>query len=84
MIGRRGFIAGLASALAAPAIVSPSSLMKLWVPPPLELNEANLLATLEQAFSTSGLLIKCTERYASAWVDWRVLHSIVGEELQLQ
>lgn len=32
---RRGFITGLASLIAAPAIVKPESLMKLWLPPPL-------------------------------------------------
>lgn len=49
MVGRRAFILGLTSALAAPAIVRAESLMKLWVPPKIalvNLNEESLLSLI--------------------------------------
>lgn len=48
MINRRAFFFGAGAALAAPAIVRPTSLMKLFVPRPKLLCEATLLEAIQR------------------------------------
>lgn len=61
---RRGFITGLASLIAAPAIVKPESLMKLWLPPVAD-------------FDTSTMLYKSTERFVMGYYDQRWIEQIM-------
>lgn len=63
---RRGFLAGMASLLAAPAIVRASSLMQIVVPS--QWVEPGLYS-LE--FSTDDLLVKGTERFSYGYWDIR-------------
>jgi len=44
---RRLFLFGATAALAAPAIVRPESLMKLWVPPAPDFTSASLMQLME-------------------------------------
>ncbi len=71
MIGRRGFLAGLAVALAAPAIIrTPGLLMP--VKPPLD------------DFSTNNLLVRATMRHAFAWWDNRLENCALLTEKSLE
>ena len=75
ILSRRGFLAGLGAALAAPAVIrTPGLLMPvrsivpaiepllLLTPPPL---------VMEYEFTTENLLAKMTKRYSCSWSDWR-------------
>lgn len=65
LLARRSFLTGLASALAAPAIVRAGSLM------PVKALKPELVYGWELNINTDTLLVKGYERYSQAWVDVR-------------
>jgi len=66
IVGRRGFLKGLAALVAAPAIVRAASIMPVRTPK---------LVVPAADFSTDSILIKSYARYAISWTDWRAVYS---------
>lgn len=66
---RRGFLLGLGTALAAPAVVRAESLMKLWVPPApkvLRADEPDWEGQLYVGFLPVGRFVQ-----RNGWVDYK-------------
>ena len=63
MLRRRGFLAGFAALLAAPAIVRAESLMKVVAP--------KLITPDDADFTTDDLEVRAYESFAISWHDWR-------------
>ena len=67
IVGRRGFLKGLAALVAVPAIVRATSLM------PVK-KAAEALGMNDAEFATSDLLVRGYERFSFSYVDWRGLY----------
>lgn len=71
-LNRRGFLAGIIAAAAAPAIVRVASIMPVKVMP----------VDLMGDFTTDNLIVKATERYSLYHTDNRVFADLTEEALE--